>query len=133
LEGELQWRSSPQDKKTGIDWQVWSPEAVEQARRAGHPVLVDFTAKSCLTCKLNLASSIEIDGTRAKLKEMNAVAFKADDTLDDPAIARELRKFNTSGVPLVLVYSTNISTPPQVLPTFLTPAIVLAALDKAAR
>jgi thiol:disulfide interchange protein DsbD len=133
LEGELQWRSSPQDKKTGIDWQVWSPEAVEQARRAGHPVLVDFTAKSCLTCKLNLASSIEIDGTRAKLKEMNAVAFKADDTLDDPAIARELRKFNTSGVPLVLVFSTNISTPPQVLPTFLTPAIVLAALDKAAR
>ena len=57
LEGQLQWRSPAQSKKTGIDWKVWSAEAVEEARPRGHPVLVDFTAKSCLTCKLNLASS----------------------------------------------------------------------------
>lgn len=117
-------------KDSGIDWKVWSPEAVEQARQAGHPVLVDFTAKSCLTCKLNLASSIEIDRTRAKLKQIDAVAFKADDTQDDPVIGRELRHFGTSGVPLVLVYPKNPTEPPQVLPTFLTPAIVAAALDK---
>lgn len=133
LEGQLQWRTPPESKKTGIDWKVWSPEAVEAARQAGHPVLVDFTAKSCLTCKLNLASSLEIDRTRAKLKEMDTVAFKADDTLDDPVIARTLRQFNASGVPLVLVYSKDLSKDPQVLPTFLTPAIVLDALDKAAK
>lgn len=129
LEDQLQWRAPV--KQAGIDWKVWSPEAVDEARRGGHPVLVDFTAKSCLTCKLNLASSLDIDSTRARLKQIGAVAFKADDTLDDPAIARELRRFDRSGVPLVLVYSKNASTPPQVLPVFLTPSIVLAALDKA--
>jgi thiol:disulfide interchange protein DsbD len=133
LEGQLQWRSPAQSKKTGIDWKVWSAEAVEEARRAGHPVLVDFTARSCLTCKLNLASSIEIDRTRAKLKQIDAVAFKADYTDEDPAIGQELRHFNTSGVPLVLVYSKDLSQPPQVLPTFLTPSIVLDALEKAAK
>ena len=133
LEDRLQWRSPPQSKMTGIDWQVWSAEAVEAARRAGHPVLVDFTAKSCLTCKLNLASSLEIDRTRARLKEIGAAAFKADYTQQDPAIARELRRFNTSGVPLVLVYSKDLAREPQVLPTFLTPAIVLEALDRAAK
>jgi thiol:disulfide interchange protein len=133
LEGQLQWRSPPQSKRAGIEWQVWSNEAVDEARRAGHPVLVDFTAKSCLTCKLNLASSIEIDRTRAKLKQIGAVAFKADYTEDDPAIGQELRRFNTSGVPLVLVYSKDLSQSPQVLPTFLTPTIVLDALDKAAK
>ena len=78
LEGQLQWRSPPQTKTAGIDWKTWSAEAVEEARRVGHPVLVDFTAKSCLTCKLNLASSLEIDRTRAKLRQIGAVAFKAD-------------------------------------------------------
>jgi thiol:disulfide interchange protein len=133
LEGQLQWRSPPQSKKAGIDWQVWSPAAVDEARRAGHPVLVDFTAKSCLTCKLNLASSLEIDRTRAKLKQIGAVSFKADYTTEDPVIGQELRRFSASGVPLVLVYSKDQGLEPQVLPTFLTPAIVLDALDKAAK
>ncbi|MGD0812918.1 MAG: protein-disulfide reductase DsbD domain-containing protein [Verrucomicrobiota bacterium] len=133
LEGRLQWRSPPQTKMAGIDWKTWSAQAVEDARHSGHPVLVDFTAKSCLTCKLNLASSIEIDRTRAKLRQIGAVAFKADYTQQDPAIAQELRRFNTSGVPLVLVYSKDPGQPPQVLPTFLTPAIVLNALDQAAK
>jgi thiol:disulfide interchange protein DsbD len=133
LEGQLQWRAPLQAKETGIEWKVWSPEAVEKARSAGHPVFVDFTAKSCITCNLNLASSIEIDRTRAKLKEIGAVAFKADYTDADPAIGAELRRFNTSGVPLVLVYSKDLNEAPQVLPTFLTPTIVLDALDKAAK
>ena len=133
LEGQLQWRSPPQAKRAGIDWKVWSDEAVDKARRAGHPVLVDFTAKSCATCKINLASSLEIDRTRAKLKQIGAVAFKADYTRADPAIAQELRRFNASGVPLVLVYSKDPGREPQILPTFLTPAIVLNALDQAAK
>jgi thiol:disulfide interchange protein DsbD len=133
LEARLQWRSPPQSKMAGIDWKTWSTQAVGEARRAGHPVLVDFTAKSCLTCKLNLASSIEIDRTRAKLRQIGAVAFKADYTQQDPVIAQELRRFNTSGVPLVLVFSKDVAKPPQVLPTFLTPAIVLEALDQAAK
>jgi thiol:disulfide interchange protein DsbD len=133
LEGQLQWRSPPQTKMAGIDWKVWSAEAVEEARRAGHPVLVDFTARSCLTCKLNLASSLEIDRTRTKLRQIGAVAFKADYTQEDPVIGQELRRFNTSGVPLVLVYSKDLVKEPQVLPTFLTPAIVLNALDQAAK
>ena len=37
------------------------------------------------------------------------------------------------GVPLVLVYPRDASKPPIVLPEFLTPSIVLDALDQAAR
>jgi thiol:disulfide interchange protein DsbD len=61
------------------------------------------------------------------------VALKADYTHEDPVIARELRRFNASGVPLVLVYSKDPAHEPQVLPTILTPAIVLNALDQAAK
>jgi thiol:disulfide interchange protein DsbD len=116
-----------------IDWQPWSLQAVQEAQRAGHPVFVDFTAKSCLTCQLNKASSIEIDSTRAKLKQIGAVVLVGDYTREDPAIGQQLRQYDRSGVPLVLVYSKDADKPPQVLPPILTPSIVLNALDKAAQ
>jgi thiol:disulfide interchange protein DsbD len=116
-----------------IVWNVWSPQAVEEAQRAGHPVLVDFTAKSCLTCQVNKRTSLEIARTRAKLKQIGAVALAGDFTREDPAIARELQRFNRGGVPLVLVYSKDPSRPPERLPVVLTPAIVLGALDQAAQ
>src|SRR5581483_2674848 len=118
--------------KDKIDWKPWSEEAVAQARKEGHPVLVDFTAKSCLNCIANKARAIEIDATRSKLKAINAVAFEADFTYQDPTIAEELRKFDRPGVPLVLVYPKDLSKPPEELPAWLSPSIVLNALAKAA-
>ena len=124
----------PNPSRSGIDWKTWSPQAVEQTRKEGHPVMVDFTAKTCLTCIANKASSLEIDQTRAKLREIGAVSFVADFTDQDPEIARELVKWRGSaGVPLVLVYPKESSREPEVLPTILTPAIVANALEKAAK
>ena len=130
LERQLSWRS----KATAgdhIDWQPWSPEAVAQARSQGRPVLVDFTAKTCLNCLANKKTSLEIPSTRAKLKELNAVALLGDFTDSDPRIAAELRKYERAGVPLVLVFPKDPSAPPIVLPPILTPGIVHEALDKA--
>ena len=41
------------DHSDQITWQTWSAGAVLAAQQAGHPVLVDFTAESCLTCQVN--------------------------------------------------------------------------------
>ena len=114
-----------------IAWKPWSPEAVADAQLAGHPVLVDFTAKSCLTCQINKRSSLEIPSTRAKLTQIGAVALEADFTRQDPAIARELAQFHRGGVPLVLVYSKDPARPPEELPVLLTPSVVSRALDQA--
>ncbi len=116
-----------------ILWQPWSPQAVRQARQSGHEVLVDFTAKSCLTCQINKATSLEIDSTREKLKQIGAETFIGDYTREDPAIGQELRKYERSGVPLVLVYPKDASKPPIVLPPVLTPSIVQNALAQAAQ
>jgi thiol:disulfide interchange protein DsbD len=119
--------------QSAIQWQPRTSQAVEQAQRDGHPALVDFTAKSCLTCQVNKRTSLEITRTRSRLKQMGAVAFVGDFTREDPAIAAELQQYNRGGVPLVLVYSKDVSKPPQVLPVILTPSIVLDALARAAQ
>jgi len=132
LEKQLHWRSPLVAQKEDIDWQTWSSEAVAKARDKGHPVLVDFTADTCLNCQINKLTSIDIKRTRDKLKEINAATFIADFTDEDEAIARELKRFGRPGVPLVLVYPAKKDLPPIVLPPILTPGIVLGALDKAA-
>lgn len=142
LEGQLHWRNPARPVEAGaiaksnpegIDWQPWSLDAVAKARAEGRVVLVDFTADWCFTCKANLASSLEITETRRKLRELNAVALLADNTLESPAIVSELKKFGRVGVPMVLVYPRDPKAEPLLLPTLLTPSIVAEALDKAAK
>lgn len=143
LEGQLRWRSPAakaagsavvRDTPEGIAWHTWSPEAVEAARRAGRPVLVDFTAKWCFTCKSNKKFAIDIPEVRARLQALNVQAFRADNTDPTPLIAAELQRHGRAGVPLVLVLPADLSQPPEVLPELLPPggAAVLAALNKVA-
>jgi thiol:disulfide interchange protein/DsbC/DsbD-like thiol-disulfide interchange protein len=115
-----------------IAWQKWTPQAVEAARVKGRPVLVDFTADWCTTCKLNTKTSIEIQSVRNKIKEFGITPLLADNTNDDPTIVAELAKYQRAGVPLVLVFPADPQAPPIVLPELLKPSIVLEALDKAA-
>ncbi|MDB6125878.1 MAG: thiol:disulfide interchange protein [Pedosphaera sp.] len=133
LENQLHWRSPLTAQKEGIVWEAWSPEVLQKARGEGRPVLVDFTADTCLNCQVNKATSIDIKSTRAKLKEINAVTLIGDFTDENETIARELKRFGRSAIPLVLVYPANKNLPPIVLPPILTPGIVSDALDKAAK
>ncbi|MBM3880133.1 MAG: hypothetical protein FJ387_10510 [Verrucomicrobia bacterium] len=139
LERQLQWRHPHvaipeagivQDYPDGLEWHRWSPAAVAQARAAGRPVLVDFTAKWCLTCLSNKKLAIDIPEVRARLKELNAVAMRADNTNVDPAIVDELKRYGRAGVPLVLVFPGRAEAAPIELPALLTPGIVMDALEK---
>ena len=132
LEGQLDWRTPAGRRVKGLEWQKWSAAAVEQARREGHPVMVDFTADSCLNCKWNKATAIEIDATRARIKELGFRVFEGDFTDGDPIIAEELKKHGRRGVPLVLMYSADLAKAPELLPVVLTPSIVAEALQRAA-
>ena len=132
LERQLDWRTPAGRRVKGLEWQKWSAAAVEQARREGHPVMVDFTADSCLNCKWNKATAIEIDATRARIKELGVRVFEGDFTDGDPIIADELKKHGRRGVPLVLMYSADLAKAPELLPVVLTPGIVDEALLRAA-
>ncbi len=106
----------------------WSSAAVEAARAEGRPVLVNFTADWCVTCKINERTSLTSDRVRAAMDSAGAVYLVGDWTRRDDAITAELQRHGRSGVPLYLLYSPG-SAEPRILPQLLTEGVIVDALN----
>lgn len=112
--------------------QPWSPDAVRAAQGAGRPVLVNFTADWCVTCKINEGAALSSARVGEAIMETDAVYLVGDWTRRDDAIARELERHGRSGVPLYLLYPAG-GGEPRILPQLLTEGLVISSLQEAAR
>lgn len=119
---------APRSIPAHADWQAYSDERLMEARRAGQAVFIDFTAAWCLSCQLNLQSTLQdrrvIDAFRAH----HVVLLEADWTQRDPTITRALQRLQRNALPVYALYRPNAPNP-QLLPEVLTPETVLAALS----
>ena len=146
LEGRLNWREfTPESDTTaslsadGLTWKPWSSQAVTDARAAGKPVIVDFTATWCVTCNAIVKPALESSPVVSKLKDLGATTLLGDYTRTPQNMTDEIAKYGSAGVPLVLVYPKNPAAPaivlrqpgPLELPSSYSKA-VLEALNKAA-
>ncbi|WAC60022.1 protein-disulfide reductase DsbD family protein [Brevundimonas sp. SL130] len=108
----------------------WSAEAVGAAQAQGRPVLVNFTADWCVTCKINERAALSSPRVAEALQAANAVYLVGDWTRRDDAITRELERHGRSGVPLYLLYPAS-GGEPRILPQLLTEGVVTDALQTA--
>jgi len=106
----------------------WSAAAVAAGQAEDRPVLVNFTADWCVTCKINERAALGSPRVAQALVAANAVYLVGDWTRRDDAITRELERHGRSGVPLYLVYAPG-SDAPRILPQLLTEGLVIEALD----
>jgi thiol:disulfide interchange protein len=111
-------------------WMPWSADAVNDARRAGRPVLVDFSAAWCVTCLVNERVALENSAVVARLQHDGVVLLKGDWTNPNSAITAELDRQGQGGIPLYLLYPSDAHKEAVVLPQILTPTLVLQALDR---
>lgn len=120
--------ASTQAHSSGLQWEAWTPDAVEKYRSQGKAVFVDFTASWCLSCQVNERVVLDRSDVQARFMQSGVVLLRADWTQHDDAIAQALAKLGRSGVPTYALYLPDRQEP-QVLPEVLTSGIVFDALS----
>ena len=118
---------------SGLAWQPFTDTTLLAARRSGAPVMLDVTADWCLTCKVNERVAFASDRVRAALDSGKVQLLRADWTSRSPQITRLINGFGRSGVPVVVLYPPGERSEPVLLPTLLTPGIVIKALQSMPR
>ena len=112
--------------------EAWTEEAVSQALAQGRPVLVDFTADWCLSCKFNERTVLASEAVQSAMARTRTQLLVADWTRRDARIGRRLAAHGRAGVPMYLVYAPARPDQPEVLPELLTTDGVVSALERAA-
>ena len=102
--GAYVFATSPIETAQNDRWQVYSSTLVENLRSKS-PVLIDFTAKWCITCQVNKRLVLNTDKAHQLFEAKGVQLVKADWTNYDPAITKALEQYGRSSVPLyVLLY-----------------------------
>ena len=108
-------------------WKPWSETEVQQTLQKGQPVFIDYTAKWCITCQVNKASTLKNTQVLESFRSHQVQLFEADWTRQDPAITASLRALGLSGVPVYVLLSPQHEA--RVLSEVLTPSMLLKELD----
>jgi thiol:disulfide interchange protein len=114
----------------GENYEVYSDARLAELRNNNQPVFVNMTASWCITCLVNEKVALGSDTVTEALADKDVVYLKGDWTNNDPVITAVLKRYQTSGVPLYLMYPADPNLPAEVLPQILTEGIILDALER---
>ena len=97
----------------------FSVSRLDELRQLGRPVFVYFTAKWCLTCKINEWGAFRDKSFLLFLKQNNIIWLEGDWTKPNSDIEKTLKKYNRAGIPFTLFFSPKRAKP-VIFPEILT-------------
>lgn len=126
----LQTQAVAQVISADASYEAFSNARLAELRNEGKPVFVNMTASWCITCLVNEKVALDTDEFTEALADNDVTYLKGDWTNNDPEITEVLRSYETSGVPLYLMFPADPSQPAEILPQILTTGIVVDALER---
>ena len=111
-----------------IEWVEFSPAKLAALAADGKTVFLDFTARWCVTCKVNEKIAFT-EAVARDLKARGIVPMQADWTTRNEEITTAMAAYGRNGVPLYVLLRPGKE--PEILPQLLTPDILLAAFAEA--
>ncbi|MCX8506312.1 MAG: thioredoxin family protein, partial [Alphaproteobacteria bacterium] len=106
-------------------WQEFTPQKLANLQAQHRVIMVDVTARWCLTCKANEVLVLNTSKTYELLTKAHVALLRADWTHPNPMIADYLAQNHRYGIPFNAIYRPNSgktqgATPPILLPEILT-------------
>jgi thiol:disulfide interchange protein len=77
-----------------LKWNKWSKVGLDKALADGESVLVQFSAKWCLTCELNEKRCFQNEDVKSFLRSRKIVLLKADLTEQNNIAKKALKKWD---------------------------------------
>ena len=114
-----------------LPWEPFSVARLEQLTSEGKTVMVDFTADWCPTCKLNLATALNVEEVKNAVESNGVVTLLADYTDKSPEIKGMLNRFGQNSIPFLLIYPAGRPHDPIRMSDLVTKSDVLEALEQA--
>lgn len=115
--------------KHQLPWEDYNEAQLAEYRRQGRTVMVEFTARWCLTCQANMRYAIDRKQVADLCKENNVITMLADKSEPSPAIDKKLQELGSNSIPLLAIYPPD--TEPIVLRDTITQRQLLSALEEA--
>jgi len=102
----------PETKKAEISWQSYDRVSINQAGAGGRPVLIEFMADWCMTCKAVEKMVYSREDIAELIKRKGVLPVKADTTLADSPATIDLKEiYNEPGVPVSILFLPQQSEP----------------------
>ena len=92
-----------QSEATNLIWNTWSTEKMQELSAEKKWVFIDFTAKWCLTCKVNKKLVFNSEGFEKLIEKQEIELLIADWTKRDDYITDFLNKYKIVGVPAYFI------------------------------
>lgn len=86
-----------------VDWQKYDTGLIDTALEKSRPVLIEFTADWCLSCKVVERFVYSRQDIAALIEEKDVLAIKADTTGNSPATLAKKNVYNEPGVPVSIL------------------------------
>tara|TARA_B100000676_G_scaffold202905_1_gene199153 strand:+ start:3125 stop:5071 length:1947 start_codon:yes stop_codon:yes gene_type:complete len=107
---------------------VWSLEKEVDLRDNNRSYFINFTAAWCITCQVNEAVAFT-DNVMEIFDNKDITYLKADWTNRNATIAKELEKYNRSGLPVYIYWNKNLDEP-MVLNELLTEGYLMEIINE---
>ena len=114
-----------------LQWVDYDERSLASYQAEGKTVMVDFSAKWCVNCLVNLETAIDTEATRKMVDKNDVITMYADWTNSNPEITAKLEELNSNSIPVLAIYPAGKPNQPIVLRDLLSQNTVLEALKKA--
>jgi len=123
--------AAPTEQPDTSDTPPWTEQQLTDLRNTGRAVFVDVTADWCITCIANEQAVLLTDEISTAFADHDVAYMVADWTHYSEDIGKFLQKHGRNGIPFYIMYPSDPTQKPIILPQLLTKSTMLEAIASA--